>query len=57
MKQLHEKVDILNNLVTYMKSFFKEKEYLIRALKDKISVSEKELLQSFSTINKLMISV
>lgn len=56
MEQLHEKVSILNNSRTYLKSFFKQNEYLIITLKNKLSLSEKQLAQSSSVVNKLMMS-
>lgn len=40
VKQLHEKCDILD-YVAYLESFFKNKEDLIKALKDKLCVSER----------------
>lgn len=41
---MHERVDILNNFATYMESLLTKMEDLIRALKDKLSVSEKQAL-------------
>lgn len=41
---MHERVDILNNFDTYMESLLTKMEDLIRALKDKLSVSEKQAL-------------
>lgn len=51
---MHKRVGILNNSATYIKSFFKENEDLIKALKDKLSASEKKPAQSSFTIKKLM---
>lgn len=47
-------MSILNNYITYLEYFLREKEDLIRALKDKLNMSEKKLTQSSSIVNKLM---
>lgn len=55
-EQLHKRVGIPNNFVTYSESFLKRKGRLIKDLKGKLSVSEQEIAHSTSIINKIMTS-
>lgn len=54
LEQLYSKVNILNNFSISIESFFHEKEDLVRSLKDKNLVSEKELTHSSYMVCKMM---
>lgn len=51
---MHGKVGILDNIATYLESFFMEKKELITALRDKLSVIKKQLTISTMTTNNMM---
>lgn len=54
VEQMHEIVRIINNYVAYLEWFLKENEDMIKALKEKLNVNEKELAHFAYVVNKMM---